>query len=77
MGIKNFLQNISTGQDNETHDVARVLAIVAFLNALGLTIFDVVYRNVHFDIQAFGTGIGVLFAGLGAALFLKKDSEPK
>lgn len=71
--IKTFLTNISTGADNETHDVARVMAIVAFLNAIGLTIYDVAWRGVHFDIQQYGTGIGVLFAGLGAALFLKKD----
>lgn len=75
--IKKFIKNILTGVDNETHDVAKVLAVVSVLVAIGLTIYEVAFKDKAFDIIAYGTGIAALFAGLGAALYMKKDTEPK
>ncbi len=72
-----FITNITTGIDNRTHDVARVLAILSFVVGLSLTVYTVVWKNQVFDLQQFGIGVGSMFAGLGAALLLKKDTEPK
>lgn len=72
-----FITNITTGIDNRTHDVARVLAVLSFVVGLGLTVYTVVWKNQVFDLQQFGIGVGAMFAGLGAALVLKKDTEPK
>ena len=73
----NFLKSISTGKDNTTHDVARVLAICSFLTGLGLSIYAVAWKGQAFDLQQFGIGIGAMFAGLGAALKLKENTEPQ
>ena len=73
----NFLKNISTGKDNTTHDVARVLAILSFITGLGLSIYAVGWKGQAFDLQQFGIGIGAMFAGLGAALKLKENTEPQ
>jgi hypothetical protein len=72
-----WMKNMLTGVDNETHDVARVLAVLAFLVGLGLTIYAVAWKGQSFDLTQFGLGIGAMLAALGAALKLKEDTEPK
>lgn len=72
----NPITQLFTGKDNETQDIARWLAAAAFLVALGLQIYDVVGLKHQFDLQQFGTGIGFLFTGFGAAVKLKENSEP-
>ena len=71
-----FLNNITTGKDNVTHDVARVLAIISFLVGLGLTIYTVTWKGQTFDLVQFGLGIGAMMTGLGVALNLKAKTEP-
>lgn len=72
-----FWKNVSTGQDNETYDVARVLAIASVVVGLGLCIYAVGWKDQIFDLQQFGIGIGAMFTGLGAVLKLKENTEPK
>lgn len=73
----NFLNNILTGIDNKTHDIVRVVG--AFVGAGGpfLAGWDVIVHHAHFDFQSYGIGGGALLAGVGAALGMKKDTEPK
>jgi ABC-type enterobactin transport system permease subunit len=54
-----------------------VLAVLAFLVGLGLTIYAVAWKGQSFDLTQFGLGIGAMLAALGAALKLKEDTEPK
>ncbi len=75
--MSGWIKNILTGVDNETHDVARVLAVIAFIVGLGLTIYSVAWKNQSFDLTQFGLGVGAMLAALGAALKLKEDTEPK
>ncbi|MER2545933.1 MAG: hypothetical protein ABTS16_21270 [Candidatus Accumulibacter phosphatis] len=70
-----ILRQLLTGRDNQTHDVARWLAVVSFAVGLGLTIY-VTVRGQPFVLQDFGTGIGLLFVAVGAAIKLKEGSEP-
>jgi len=72
-----WLTHILTGIDNETHDVARVLAVVSFAVGLGLCVYSVVVHAQPFDLQQFGIGVGAMFVSLGAALKLKEGTEPK
>lgn len=39
-----------------------------------LVVYSVVWRGEKFDVQTFGIGMASLFAGMGAALGLKKES---
>jgi hypothetical protein len=70
------LRDMLTGKDNETHDFMRWLGMLGGLTALGLQIYAVVSKGQPFDMQAFGIGLGALVAGVGAALGMKKDTEP-
>jgi hypothetical protein len=71
-----FLNNISTGKDNKTHDIGRVAAIACIVVGLGLQIYAVGWKGQLFDMQAFGLGVGAMAAGIGAMLKLKERSEP-
>ena len=71
-----IFRQLLTGADNETHDVGRYIAVGSFLTALALEVFAVVHKGQPFDIQNFGTGIGILMAGVGAMLKFKESTEP-
>lgn len=76
MAIRSHLLQLVTGADNRTPDVGRYIAAVSFLTAFTLEVYSVVKLGKVFDIQAFGTGIGILMAGVGAMLKLKENTEP-
>lgn len=76
--MSEIFKQILTGKDGETHDVIRWLALAAVVVALGLQIYVVAYKcSQPFDMQAFGLGLGAVFASVGAALKLKEGSEPE
>ena len=75
------LLDMLTESDNRTMDVIRVLAVLAVAIGLSLQVWVVIRWTgplpQEFDFQAFGLGLGAVFAGVGAALRLKPESEPK
>ena len=83
------IKNMMTGKDNETHDVVRVvLTIFAFMFPLimlwGITMSTAAFfLDKNFDMQsafvgimAFVTGVGAFLTGGGAAIWLKRHTEP-
>lgn len=72
--MSKILRDLLTDSDNLTHDIYRYLALLSILTGLGLSIYVVVVKDQPFDMQQFGIGIGVLFAGVGVALGLKKET---
>lgn len=72
-----IITQLLTGADNQTHDVLRWVGLGGALTALGLQVYVVAWKGQPFDMQAFGIGLGALVASVGAALGMKKDTEPK
>jgi hypothetical protein len=86
----NALRNMTTGKDNCTHDVVRVvLTVFAFLFpmvmlwGIGMTTLAF-FMNRTFDMQgafvgimAFVTGVGAFLTGGGMALWFKRATEPE
>ena len=72
-GIKKALKQVFTEPDNQTFCPIRIVALMGCGQFFHLT-----YANYHqhgvFDPQAFALGFGGLLAGVGAALYLKKDT---
>jgi len=73
--IATALKQMFTESDNLTHDLHRYLAAAAVLVGLFLSVFVVVKQGKDFDMETFGIGVGMLLAGLGAALGLKPESK--
>lgn len=75
--IRTVIRNMVTGADNTTHDVVRIIAALCGPAGLFYQGWDVIAQHAHFDIQQFGIGVGAMLTGIGAALGLKRDTEPK
>jgi len=71
------LRQLLTGSDNETHDFMRWVGLGGATVLLGLQVYAVVVKGQVFDLQASGIGLGAMCGGLGAALGMKRDTEPK
>jgi hypothetical protein len=69
-------RDLFTGRDNETHDVARYSWVVSVSAAIALACWSAVHNNVV-DLAAFGTCIAAIVGAHGAALWAKRDTEPK
>jgi hypothetical protein len=73
--VKKLLNDWFTEVDNKTFDITKALAVVSIVTAIGLAIFSVVYKGQDFNYQDYGLGTAALFAGVGVALGLKKDTD--
>lgn len=73
--IKKLLSHLLTEVDNHTYDLVKILALISVLVGLGLMAYAVIRQNQPFSFQDFGTGVGLLFTGVGVALSLKKESK--
>lgn len=70
-----WIKNALTETNNHTYDLVRILTVCSVLLFLILTAYDVVVVHRPFDMVNFGTGFGVLIAGVGAALALKPETK--
>ena len=71
-----FLRDILTSdRDSKVYDLVRVGTAAALAVGLGLTIYAVGWRGDPFDLTAFGTGIGLILAAGGGAMWARKDKE--
>lgn len=60
------LMELVTGDDNTTLEPAYFLGAAAFIVGIGLEIYAVIAGKT-FDLQAYGVGVGVLIASVGAS----------
>ena len=74
--MRKFLRDILTAdRDSKTFDLVRVGTALALVVGLGLTVYAVGWRGDAFDLTAFGTGIGLILAAGGGAMWARKDKE--
>ena len=74
--ISTLLTDCLTGIDGKSFDIARVSW---FITMLLITLGEVwnAYSGRHFDTKEYAEGIAIMAAAHGAAIFAKKDTEPK
>ena len=75
--LKKLLNDMFTETDNHTFDLSKVLALLAVVNGLALTVYEVVWKGTTFNFQDYGIGVGLLFGGLAAVLTFKKETNDK
>ena len=70
-----FLRDILTADaDSKVYDLVRVATLAALVVGLGLQVY-VVVKGAPFDLTAFGTGIGLIIAAGGGAMWARRDRE--
>ena len=74
--IQKILNDLLTGVDNKTHDTARwswMLSLFAIILGSGYELA----HSVAPSLRDFAESVGIIAGAHGAAVMLKKDSEPK
>lgn len=74
--IREFFRDCFTNATDD-YDLGRVLWAVAVVVFLFLSVYSVVVAKQPFDAAVYGMGLGAVLGAGGAALWLKKDTEPK
>ena len=71
-----ILRHLLTGKDNETHDVARWSWVTTTLATIVGAMWDAIH-NGNIDLMSFAQAIGIISGAHGAAVMMKRDSEPE
>jgi hypothetical protein len=72
----NWLRQLVTGVDGKTHDLGRWSWAGSFLAVVAAAAGNW-WHGLAIDLVALGTALGAVAGAHGAALFLKRDTEPK
>jgi hypothetical protein len=76
MLVKKFMKDILTGDKaSTTFDLIRVATALSLVVGLALVVFSVGWREQVFDFAAFGTGVGLILAAGGGAMWARRDRE--
>ena len=71
-----FIRDLLTADKySSVYDLVRVGTALSLIVGLGLTVYAVGWRGDPFDLTAFGTGIGLILAAGGGAMWARKDRE--
>jgi len=74
--MSNWLKDLVTGADGQTHDIGRWSWLVS-LGSVIIAGVHIVWAKGALDLVAFGQSIACVVGAHGAALWAKKDTEPK
>jgi hypothetical protein len=71
-----ILNDILTGRDNKTHDIARWSWVLSFFAILFASGYELIQGNPP-SLRDFAEAVGIISGAHGGAMLMKKDSEPK
>jgi hypothetical protein len=72
--MKDFLNQLLTGKDNQTQDIARWSWLISLAAVIVLAGYEVTNSTV--SIRELAEAFGIIAGAHGAAVMLKKDTEP-
>jgi oligoribonuclease (3'-5' exoribonuclease) len=75
--VLRWVRMLTTGADNSTPDVIRIGSILTGAQFLVLAAWNVFVLGNPFDALNYGSGAAALLAATGAALGMKRLSEPQ
>lgn len=74
--MKDILTHLLTGQDGKTHDLGRWSWLITTLSVIGGAAWNALHAGAV-DLMQLAQAVGIVVAAHGAAIFAKKDTEPK
>ena len=72
--MKQILQQLLTGKDNQTYDLGRVSWLVGMLAVIGLAAYEVMHSSV--SLRELAESLGIVSAASGASVAMKQGAEP-
>jgi len=73
--MKQILQQLLTGKDNQTYDLGRVSWLVGMLAVIGLAAYEVMHSSV--SLRELAESLGIVSAASGASVAMKQGAEPQ
>jgi hypothetical protein len=73
--MKKIINDLLTGKDNQTHDIGRWSLVFTMFAFLMSCIYNAVHAGIV-DLEKLYLGVAAIVSAHGAALLMKKDSEP-
>jgi hypothetical protein len=73
--MNKILNDLLTGKDGQTHDIARwswMISMLAIIVGAGIEL----YQSTNVSLREFAESVGIIAGAHGAAVMLKKDAEP-
>ena len=73
--MKDFLNQLLTGRDNHTQDIARWSWMLSLVSVIALAGYEALHGAV--SLRELAEAFGIVAGAHGAAVMLKKDTEPQ
>jgi hypothetical protein len=73
--MKAFFQQLLTGKDNQTYDIARVTWLVGFVAIIAIAGFEAIRLSV--SLRELAEALGIVSGAGGVSVMAKKDTEPQ
>jgi len=73
--MKQILQQLLTGKDNQTYDIGRVTWFLGFIAVIAIEGFEVMHSNI--SLRELAEALGIVSGAGGASVMMKKDAEPQ
>ena len=73
--MKDFLNQLLTGRDNHTQDIARWSWLSCLVSVIALAGYEALHGAV--SLRELAEAFGIVAGAHGAAVMLKKDTEPQ
>jgi hypothetical protein len=73
--MKEFLNQLLTGKDNQTQDIARWSWMICLLTVVVIAIYESTHSSI--SLRELAESFGIIAGAHGAAVMLKKDTEPQ
>jgi hypothetical protein len=70
-----ILKNISTGYDNQTYEITRVLTVITYFVFVGMSIYQMIHKG-EFDPWTWSASAMTIIASAAGAVRIKDGMKP-
>jgi len=74
--MKDFLNQLLTGRDNHTQDIARWAWMIGFIAVISIAVYEVIQAH-QVSLTELAEALGIVSGAGGASVMMKKDTEPQ